>query len=296
MSAIAYYHLPGLFEFYSFYSRFLPVYAQHRDYFYDWCEIGSIYGAPSGCLWGGGRLGLGQDIPDAVLSLMQRYGISCRLTFSNSLLREEHLNDSKCNALCSMFENSHNGIIVSSDVLVRYLQKTYPAFYLVSSTTKVLTRFSELKEELDRPEFRYVVPDFRWNTSLEKLDALSPSEKERVEFLCNECCWYGCTERKECYETVSRQNLGEDCPDHRCSAPGAGRGYAFSEAMQNPGFLSVEDIRKVYMPLGFHQFKIEGRDLGSALLLEFILYYMTKREYQLKVREELYLDAMLDLF
>ena len=43
-------------------------------------------------------------------------------------------------------------------------------------------------------------------------------------------------------------------------------------------------------------FKIEGRGLGSALVLEFLLYYMTKPEHQLKVREEIYLDSTLDLF
>ena len=50
-----YYHLPGLFEFYELYRVFLPVFREHREYFYDWCEIGSIYGAPSDCIWGGGR-------------------------------------------------------------------------------------------------------------------------------------------------------------------------------------------------------------------------------------------------
>ena len=45
--------------------------------------------------------------------------------------------------------------------------------------------------------------------------------------------------------------------------------------------------------MGFTNFKIEGRGLGSALILEFLLYYMTKPEYQLHVREELYLDNML---
>ena len=43
-------------------------------------------------------------------------------------------------------------------------------------------------------------------------------------------------------------------------------------------------------------FKIEGRGLGSALILEFLLYYMTKPEYQIHVREKIYLDSMLDLF
>lgn len=53
---IAYYHLPGLFEFYELYEAFLPVYRKHREYFYDWCGIGSIYGAPADCIWGGGRI------------------------------------------------------------------------------------------------------------------------------------------------------------------------------------------------------------------------------------------------
>ena len=114
--------------------------------------------------------------------------------------------------------------------------------------------------------------------------------------MCNECCWFGCTERKRCYETVSRQNLGEDCPDHRCAAPDAAGGYRFSKAMRSPGFIGVKDIRQRYLPAGFSQFKIEGRGLGSALVLEFLLYYMIKPEYQLQVREEIYLDNMLDLF
>ena len=66
--------------------------------------------------------------------------------------------------------------------------------------------------------------------------------------------------------------------------------------MKNPGFIGIEDIRDVYVPEGFSNFKIEGRSLGSAVIFEFLLYYMTKPEYQLKVREETYLDSMLDLF
>lgn len=295
----AYYHLPGLFEFYELYRVFLPLFREHQEYFYDWCEIGSIYGAPADCIWGGGRAGFGEQNPREVRALMREYGISARLTFSNSLLREEHLSDRKCNALCALFEDSgrvQNGVIVHSDLLLDYLKERYPQLYFVSSTTKVLTDFEQLRAELDREEFRYVVPDFRLNKAFDRLGELSTLQKNKVEFLCNECCWFGCKERKLCYENVSRKNLGENCPDHRCTAPNAGEGYRFSKAMQNPGFIGVEDIRTVYQPMGFSQFKIEGRGLGSALILEFLLYYMTKPEYQLTVREEIYLDNMLDLF
>ena len=325
--SIAYYHLPGLFEFYELYKVFLPLFREHREYFYDWCAIGSVYGAPADCIWGGGRAGFGDDDAKKVLDLMEEYGISARLTFSNSLLREEHLLDKKCNALCKLFEETgdtqsesvsnknmqdksikniqennvqpkviQNGVIVHSDLLLDYLKKNYPSLYFVSSTTKVLTDFQQFSNEVKRKEFRYVVPDFRLNKSFDQLNTLTQTEKDKVEFLCNECCWFGCKDRKRCYETVSRKNLGENCPEHHCAAPNAEEGYRFSKAMENPGFISVEDIQNIYLPMGFSNFKIEGRGLGSALVLEFLLYYMVKPEYQIHIREAIYLDNMLDLF
>lgn len=294
---IAYYHLPGLFEFYEFYREFLPLFREHREYFYDWCDIGSIYGAPADCLWGGGRAGFGEAEAAEVLALMREYGISARLTFSNSLLTEEHLSDKKCNQLCALFEiPRRNGVIVYSELLVDFLKKNYPALYLVSSTTKVLTDFGQLLDEVNRGDFRYVVPDFRLNKSFDKWSTLSQAQKDKVEFLCNECCFFGCKDRKLCYEVVSRKNLGEADTDFRCRAPGMAEGYRFSKAMENPGFIGIEDIKNTYLPMGFSNFKIEGRGLGSALILEFLLYYMTKPEYQLRVREAIYLDNMLDLF
>ena len=89
----AYYHLPGLFEFVELYRRFVPLFYGHREYFYDWCEIGSIYGAPADGLWGGGRVGFGAASPREVAAQMRDWGLSARLTFSNSLLRPEHLSD-----------------------------------------------------------------------------------------------------------------------------------------------------------------------------------------------------------
>lgn len=295
----AYYHLPGLFEFYGLYSVFLPLFRRHREYFYDWCDIGSVYGAPADCIWGGGRVGFGEHDPRDVLALMREYGISSRLTFSNSLLTEEHLTDRKCNALCRLFAESgspQNGVIIHSDLLLGYLKRNYPNLYFVSSTTKVLTDIGEYAAEADREDFLYAVPDFRLNNRYDLLGTLNAKQREKTEFLCNECCSIGCKDRKLCYENVSRKNLGEDCPDHVCAAPDADSGYLFSKAMKSPSFIGISEIQNIYLPMGFSNFKIEGRGLGSALILEFLLYYMTKPEHWLEVRENIYLDSMLDLF
>ncbi len=295
----AYYHLPGLFEFYEFYKLFLPLFYEHREYFYDWCAVGSVYGAPADCLWGGGRVGFGENDAGDVAALMREYGVSARLTFSNSLLRREHLADRRCNELCALFEkngSAENGIVLHSDLLLRYLRERYPAFYFVSSTTKVITDWDRLLSELRREEFRYVVPDFRLNPHRERWAALPEELRGKVEFLCNECCDFGCARRKECYEAVSRKSLGEAGPEHICLAPDAGEGYVFSRAMENPGYIGPEAIREVFLPMNYVNFKLEGRSLGSALVLEFLLHYMTKPEHQLRVRERIYLNASLDLF
>lgn len=292
----AVYHLPGLFEFYDLYRAFLPLYRQHRDWFYPWCDIGSLYGAPADCLWGGGRVGDGEDRPQEVAALLREYGVSARLTFSNSLLREEHLSDPRCNALCETFAQSgvETGVILTSDLLLAYLREKYPTFYFVSSTTKVLTDFAQLEQELRREDFRFVVPDFRLNKDFARLNALPDALKQKVEFLCNECCHPECTRRRVCYEAVSRQSLGM-AADHVCPWAGEG-GYRFSAAMERPTFIGIDDIQNVYLPAGFRHFKIEGRSLGSAVVLEFLLYYLTRPEHQLKVREAIYLDSALDLF
>ena len=201
--------------------------------------------------------------------------------------------------MCQQFAQRgtvQNGVIVHSELLLNYLQQHYPELYLVSSTTKVLTDLQAFQAEVRRPEFRYVVPDFRLNKSFDALDTLSQPEKDKVEFLCNECCWFGCTERRRCYEAVSRKNLGLPGPEHYCSAPGATGGYRFSRAMANPALSASRPSGIPTCRGASPNSRVEGRGLGSALILEFLLHYLTRPEYQLAVREELYLDTMLDLF
>ena len=208
-AGIAHYHLPGLFEFYELYRVFLPLFREHREYFYDWCDIGSIYGAPADCVWGGGRVGGGACDSRDVRALMREYGVSARLTFSNSLLRAEHLSDARCNALCALFSSdgqTRNGVIVHSDVLLDYLQRTYPNLYFVSSTTKVLTEFEDLRHELARDAFSYVVPDFRLNKQVEKLNALPLALKDKAQ------CEQLVSEIKNNATSCGAQELVTACP------------------------------------------------------------------------------------
>ena len=179
---------------------------------------------------------------------------------------------------------------IPADIRDAYLNLNYKLSRTEEVAKVCVTGHGQLITSKERSEFKIYLGEYNcYFVSTE-------SQKDKVEFLCNECCRFGCKDRKRCYEDVSRKNLGEDGLEHRCTAPHADEGYRFSKAMTNPGFISIEDIQNIYLPMGFTNFKIEGRGLGSALVLEFLLYYMTKPEYQIHVREEMYLDNMLDLF
>ena len=168
---VAHYHLPGLFEFYELYRAFLPLVPGTSGIFLRLVRYRLHLRRPGGLPLGRrpGRV-RGTLDPDEVLALTQEYGISARLTFSNSLLREEHLSDPKCNALCALFEKG-GGASKRRDrpfgtAAAIFEKRPIPELYLVSSTTKVLTDFPSFRQELDREDFRYVVPDFRLNKDL----------------------------------------------------------------------------------------------------------------------------------
>ena len=261
---------PACLNFMNCTVSFLPLFRMHREYFYDWCEIGSIYGAPSDCIWGGGRTSFGTTDPRDVLALMQEYGISSRLTFINSLLQKEHLADPKCNALCQLFsgqEGPQNGVIVHSDLLLNYLEHTYPDFYFVSSTTKVLTDFTQLIEELNREVFHYVVPDFRLNNAAGPASAALPQAAEGQEW--NFCAMNAAGSAARSGRPAMRQSAGRSLgvrgSEHRCTAPDMRQAATASpKAMENPGFVGVADILERYLPMGFSNFKIEGRGLRQC--------------------------------
>mgnify|MGYP006961001899 CR=1 FL=1 len=177
-----------------------------------------------------------------------------------------------------------SGVIVHSELLLDYLKTHYPQLYFVSSTTKVLTEFQQLRAETAREEFRYVVPDFRLNKAFGELDSLPQAQKDKVEFLCNECCWVGCRDRSAAMRMSAEKISAKPAPN--TSVPHRVRRKATASRRRwKSGVYRHQGHSGCLYADGIFNFKIEGRGLGSALVLEFLLYYMTKPEYQLHVRE-----------
>ena len=58
----------------------------------------------------------------------------------------------------------------------------------------------------------------------------------------------------------------------------------FFDSFNRPTVLKVEELYNVYVPMGFNNFKIEGRTYHIFDVLETYIYYLVKPEWQNRVR------------
>ena len=201
-------------------------------------------------------------------------------------------------------ENGLNEIIVNVPVLEDYIRKNYPRYPLISSTVKQIEDRDALLAELEK-DYKLVVLDYNWNNRFDELETLP--HKDKIEILVNPYCTPHCKRRKKHYEFLGERQFEHNLqvfgnekqalkPIPKKEFPCPNMSFDFYDTTGFETHVSPQQIYEKYVPMGYENFKIEGRGLGSALILEFLLYYMTKPEYQLRVREEIYLDNMLDLF
>lgn len=286
------FHLPGIATHFRFNLIFATVLEQYPEYFRD-IEIASFYGAFPQSVWNGGRTQEGlcdkKDVK-AVLKAFNDKGIPVRFTFTNPALEKKHLNDKFCNMVMSLANNGLNEVIVVSPILEEYIRKYYPDFKITSSTCKRLDDGERLSEELEK-DYNIVVVDYDLNNKFDILEKLP--HKEKCEFLVNSNCRPGCPNRKQHYYNVGVQQINyanhmrkyPDQPyDPIIFGDGANQNCPFFtrnlfEIRDLSTNIKPADIWDKYLPMGFNQFKIEGRTAWLFNLIETYVYYMAKPEY-----------------
>ena len=292
------FHLPGLAGHFRFNLIFIEVLKQHPEYFREGVEIASVYGAFPQSIWNGGRNQEGmcdRRFIKTVLTSLNSRGIPARFTFTNPALEKKHLNDKFCNMIINMANNSLNEIIVVSPILEDYIRKNFPQYKLTSSTCKRLDTIEKLSEELQK-DYSIVVVDYDLNNKFDLLETLP--NKEKCEFLVNSNCRPQCPNRSQHYYNVGLQQIA--IADHMRKYPdkpfnpiifddGANQRCPFYErnifAIKDlPTNIKPDDIWEKYVPMGFSQFKIEGRTARVFNLLETYLYYMIKPEFKDEAR------------
>lgn len=291
------FHLPGIYTHFKFNLIFATVLEQFPQYFRD-VEIASFYGAFPQSIWNGGRTQEGicdKKYVKMVLNAFNEKGIPVRFTFTNPALEKKHLNDKFCNMVMSLANNGLNEAIVVSPILEDYIRKNYPNFKLTSSTCKRLDDGERLAAELEK-DYSIVVVDYDLNNKFDILEKLP--HKDKCEFLVNSNCRPACPNRAQHYYNVGVQQINyanhmRKYPDQPYDPIIFGDGKDqncpfFTRNIFDVRDLSTnikpDDIWDKYLPMGFNQFKIEGRTAWLFNLIETYVYYMAKPEFADKAR------------
>lgn len=294
------FHLPDFAVHCDFNTMFIYMYQNCPQFFHDGFEIASIYGTFPQSLWNGGRSIGGtcnRTFVRTVVRNFNKMNIPLRFTFSNPLITEEHLDDEFCNFVLKTAENGMNGVIVVSPVLEQYIRENYPGYKITSSTCKRITDIDTLNSEIEK-DYDIVVIDYDFNNKFDLLEQVK--NKEKCEILVNACCRPNCPNRSKHYHDIGLSqikycehlkkypNKPFDPKDYNVEVEAnincPYMEYDAVDVRQHSTHVSPEAIFEKYLPMGFNQFKIEGRTLMNVNLAETYLYYMIKPEYRDKAR------------
>lgn len=288
------FHLPGLRQNYPLNMLVVSLLQQRPDYFRDGVKIASFFGEFPTSLWNGGRASRYDQCDNSyirgVIKGANDQGVPVRFTFTNMILTEQDLQDPYCNFCMKIGNNGMNGVIVVSPILEDYIRKTYPKYKINSSTCKEIREIPLVNKELKK-DYDLVVLDYNFNNQFDLLEQIE--DKKRCEILVNAVCIPNCPRRGAHYMNVSKnqqtilknQSLPEDKklplePWH-CEYSG---NNCIHTIQGYQTYVSPEDIWNKYVPMGFHNFKIEGRTDNLFAVVESYVHYLIKPEYQGEIR------------
>lgn len=255
--------------------------SENPEVFYDDIDIGAIYGSFPGAIWNGGRVCPGICSKDEIQETLYAFNekkIPCRFTFTNPLLEEKHLYDTYCNLILEMANNGRNEVLVNSPALEAYIRKNYPAYKIISSATKGLTKVEEVENEWKK-DYSMLVLDYSFNNDWEKLTRLS--KKGPYELITNSYCRDDCVDRKQHYKAVGEAQLNFMHREYKeCQSINRN----FFDLKRNRTFISIEDILTTYRQAGFVNFKLDGRGFQKFKVIESYIYYLVKPSRKDEVR------------
>lgn len=290
------FHLPGLRRNYPINMLFASLLREHPEYCREGVKIGSFFGEFPTSLWNGGRNSRADqcsaDFVKVVIKSANDWGIPIRYTYTNMLIEEEDLADEYCNYCLEQAHNGMNGVIVVSPILEEYIRKNYPKMKLTSSTCKGIKGVDGVNAELAKG-YDIVVLDYNLNNQFSELEKIE--DKSRCEILINAACEPGCPRRAAHYRHISEnqkaiaknmhlpkeQQIPLKAWECKYAAGSRQNVYTIKDFCT---YVSPEDIWEKYVPMGFTNFKIEGRTDSIFVVMEALCHYMVKPEYQGQVR------------
>lgn len=253
--------------------HFLNEFNEEKKRFYDTTHnfFNAVYDSIFGMKWNGGRICSPADFVTLTdwINIIERYNeqnIGFNFSFSNVLLEEKDLEDEYGNLMLQTGNTSKlNGVILTSNLLAKYIRENYPNLKIIYSVCNGLNTLEKYNDATENSLYDIVVlhPDF--NHDFNFLSNLE--NKNKIEIMVNDNCAYGCPYRAEHYKWLSI------CAKQQSSNPiihdltELDRNYKPCEAVIN-GYIkdgrnrvSFSDLDN-YIDMGFKRFKLIGREFS----------------------------------
>lgn len=251
----------------------LQALKEHKDWFYDDFIAETAYGCPLFTPWNGnrstndnlGRICLNEI--DNVYDSYGGYGIEYRLTFTNFLLRPEHLYDTVGNALARLLNEKGGYVTLSIPLMEQHIRNNYPNLKICwSVTTEYPEGIKSINEVLSKNMI--VILPIEYNNDEKVIDELV--NLENVEILVNEDCIDNCPKRKEHFTRANQIHLLEkyvEENDEECffNPPGAFWGLPSTRVVHR-------DAMQMYVSKGIDHFKIAGRQNDKFVYISYLEY------------------------
>ena len=254
--------------------------------------IYSFYGVFSNALWNGGRVD--KDYENVSVKQMKKvkdyykkHNVVISFTFTNPLIREEHLKDEYCNQILEIFKDTNAEILLSSKLLEDYIRSNYPMYKI----NKSITFASESLDESELDKYNLLVINQNLNHRFDILDKIK--NKDKIEILCDSICYDFCNKSRQHYTELGKIQLGEEVPTDiygKCkyqniSIPNHYR-YLYKRNTESKNYISVDEIHNTYEPKGYRYYKLSERDkAGEApiIAVDSLVNHLIDNKYNIDI-------------
>lgn len=281
-----YFTLPNFYEALNVNKFLYELNKTHAHFFKEQISFYMVSGAFPFSSWNGGincNVGEGAYYNDFInVQNNSQLHLPLRLNMANVLLESTDYYDHMNAAILSIFNDGSTMLEISSIPLMEYIKNKYSEYnFMLSSQADLITKFTpELLNDLNEFDtFSLIGLPTYLNTNFDFLKQLK--SKSKYEIIVNPICNSTCMNYNDCWlnEHKNQLNYSEKQYILNCM-----KTNQFLDANK---ILSLEEIKKTYLPLGFNKFTFSTQYLLSEnKLLNFYLQYFIKPEYRLAAYDE----------
>lgn len=218
----------------------MPVFAYLRNNYGNvpLREIDSLFGFVERSTLYGGRQFNTRELSNRDVIQLNNAGIGIRLPMTNHNVERDEYEINK--ELLQKYHREGNSIIVTNDILAKWIRQDFPNYRLDASVIKNIKTYRKIDKATEL--YDSVVLPMQLNEDLEFLAKIEL--KDKITLFANAGCALTCPS-KLCYLSISKMNKGKG-GEFECSQP-----------IKKRELMGMVDFPlQPYIDLGFHRFKL----------------------------------------